>query len=203
MDSARDRAARAHTAPARPQHFQHGDGLIVVDVQRDFLPGGKLAVPDGDAVVAPLNAYIRAFRSEGLPIVFTRDWHPADHCSFSRAGGPWPAHCVQGTNGAAFASGLDITPADRIVSKGTVATAEAYSAFSGTTLSSQLRELGIRRVFVGGLATDYCVLETVKDARALGFEAGVLRDAIRAVDVRPGDADRALEEMQHLGATLL
>jgi nicotinamidase/pyrazinamidase len=169
-------------------------------VQRDFLSGGSLAVPDGDAVIGPLNAYIRAFDVRGLPIVFTRDWHPADHCSFATVGGPWPAHCVQGTAGATWAEGLDVTPDDPIVSKGTDPSAEAYSAFSGTNLSLLLQGLGVHRVFVGGLATDYCVLHTVSDARAHGLDVVVLQDAVRAVNVQPDDGPQALAQMQARGA---
>jgi nicotinamidase/pyrazinamidase len=174
--------------------------LIVVDVQRDFLPGGSLAVPDGDAVIAPLNAYIGAFDARDLPIVFTRDWHPANHCSFKVAGGSWPVHCVQETSGASWAEDLDVTPADQIISKGADPSREAYSAFSGTTLLSLLRELGVHRVFVGGLATDYCVCATVCDARTHGFDVVVLADAIRAVNVQPDDEVHAMQEMEARGA---
>lgn len=189
------------TPLARQLGLRHSDALLVVDVQRDFLPGGSLAVPDGDAVIGPLNAYIRAFDTRGLPIFFTRDWHPANHCSFAIRGGPWPVHCVQGTPGAAWAEGLDVTAADQIVSKATQATAEAYSAFSGTNLLSLLQDLGVHRVFVGGLATDYCVLQTASDARVHGFDVVVLKDAIRGVNVQPDDEARALNQMQARGAT--
>jgi nicotinamidase/pyrazinamidase len=185
---------------ARQLRLRKGDALLVVDVQRDFLPGGNLAVPDGGAVVEPLNGYIRAFDARDLPIVFSRDWHPANHCSFTNAGGRWPPHCIQGSPGAAWAEGLDVTPADRIISKGTDPLAEAYSAFSGTTLLSLLHELGIHRVFVGGLATDYCVFATVCDARDSGLEVVVLADAIRAVNVQPDDEARALRQMEAHGA---
>lgn len=189
------------TSP-RQLRLRHGDALIVVDVQRDFLPGGNLPVPDGDAVIEPLNAYIRAFDARDLPIVFSRDWHPADHCSFATAGGRWPVHCVQGTPGAAWAEGLDVTPTDQIISKGTDPSAEAYSAISGTILLSLLHELGVHRVFVGGLATDYCVRATVCDARDQGFDAVVLSDAVRAVNVEPDDEMRALRQMEARGAKL-
>jgi nicotinamidase/pyrazinamidase len=189
------------TQLARQLGLRHGDALIVVDVQRDFLPGGSLAVPDGDAVIGPLNAFIRAFDTRGLPILFTRDWHPANHCSFVTVGGRWPVHCVQETSGASWAEGLDVTAADQIVSKATDPSAEAYSAFSGTNLLSLLQDLGAHRVFVGGLATDYCVLETVSDARAHGLEVVVLKDAIRAVNAQPDDEARALHQMQARGAT--
>jgi nicotinamidase/pyrazinamidase len=193
---------KAASQLARQLHLRSADALLVVDVQRDFLPGGSLAVPDSAAVIAPLNAYIRAFDTRGLPIFFARDWHPADHCSFARQGGRWPVHCVQGTPGAAFAEGLDVRPADPIISKGTDATAEAYSAFSGTKLSSLLQDLDVRRVFVGGLATDYCVLETVADARAQGLDVVVLEDAIRAVNAQPGDERHALQQILARGAAM-
>ncbi len=188
---------------ARQLSLRRGDALIVVDVQRDFLPGGHLPVPDGEAVIEPLNAYIRAFDARDLPIVFTRDWHPIDHCSFTNAGGRWPAHCVQETPGAAFAAGLNITPADQIISKGTDPHAEAYSAFAGIALLSLLHDLNVHRVYVGGLATDYCVCATVCDARANGLDVVVLCDAIRAVNAQPGDEARAFLQMEACGARLL
>jgi nicotinamidase/pyrazinamidase len=190
------------TRLARQLGLRRGDALLVVDVQRDFLPGGSLAVIGGNAVIEPLNEYIRAFETRELPIFFTRDWHPANHCSFSNAGGRWPVHCVPGTTGAAFGQGLDVTSADQIISKGTDPSAEAYSAFSGTNLASLLQDLGVHRVFIGGLATDYCVLETASDARTRGLDVMVLQDAIRAVNAQAGDEARALQRMQGLGATL-
>ncbi len=179
-----------------------GDALVVVDVQNDFLPGGALAVPDGDAVIPVLNAWIGRFRAEGLPVFATRDWHPPDHCSFAAQGGPWPPHCVAESPGAGFAAGLAL-PADAIlISKATRPEAEALSGFSGTDLADRLRALGVGRVFVGGLATDYCVRETVLDAIAAGFAVVVLTEAVRAVDVHRGDGARALDEMRRAGAEL-
>ena len=177
-----------------------GDGLIVVDVQNDFLPGGSLAVAGGDEVVAPLNAYIAAFVRAGLPIFATRDWHPPDHCSFRTRGGPWPPHCVVGSEGARFAPGLALPPSAVVVSKDTLPEQDTYSGFQGGDLDASLREAGVRRVFVGGLATDYCVFHTVKDALERGYAAVLLTDAIRAVNVRPDDGRRAEEEMLRLGA---
>ncbi len=177
-----------------------GDALIIVDVQNDFLPGGGLAVPDGDAVVPVLNAVIGEFERRGLPIFATRDWHPANHCSFRAQGGPWPPHCVAESSGAAFAPALRLPVAATIVSKATTADKDAYSGFSGTELDRLLRAAGVRRVFVGGLATDYCVLNTVRDARACGYDVVLLLGAIRAVDVNPGDGNRAIAEMKQLGA---
>ena len=178
-----------------------GDALLVVDVQRDFLPGGALGVADGDRVLAPINHAIALFA--GRPVFLTRDWHPPGHCSFREQGGPWPPHCVAGTRGAEFADELRL-PADvQVVSKATQVERDAYSAFGGTDLERRLRDAQVRRVFIGGLATDYCVLHTVADARAAGFDAVVLRDAIAAVDVRPGDGERAITRMRELGARVV
>lgn len=187
---------------ARGLSLVPGDALIVVDVQRDFLPGGALGVPQGDQVVPVLNRYIALFGQAGLPVVFTRDWHPADHCSFRAQGGPWPPHCVAASEGAAFASGLDVPAAATVISKATTAEVDAYSGFQNTGLADWLRRHGCRRLFIGGLATDYCVLATVRDALAEGFAAVLLRDAARPVEVQPGDGARAEREMASAGAAL-
>lgn len=176
------------------------DALIAVDVQRDFLPGGSLAVPDGHEVVPVLNAYIRRFQQEGLPVVATRDWHPRDHCSFETQGGIWPPHCVRDSEGAAFADGLELPEDVIVISKATRSDADAYSGLDGTDLESQLRERGVKRLFVGGLATDYCVLATVTDGLKAGFEVVLLRDAVRAVGVQPADEADALAAMRAAGA---
>lgn len=180
-----------------------GDALLLVDVQNDFLPGGSLAVPGGDAVIGPLNHCIAQFTRAGLPVFATRDWHPPQHCSFREQGGPWPPHCIAGTPGAAFAADLHLPPDAVVVAKATTAEQDAYSGFEGTELAARLREVDVRRLFVGGLATDYCVLNTVRDALAEGFAVMLLRDAIRAVDVQPGDGERAIAEMRSLGARLV
>ncbi|TAM46648.1 MAG: nicotinamidase [Gammaproteobacteria bacterium] len=177
-----------------------GDALIVVDVQNDFLPGGTLAVPDGDAVVPVLNRYAAAFAAGQFPIYATRDWHPTNHCSFKARGGPWPPHCVANSNGAAFAPGLKLPAQTVVISKATTADKDAYSGFEGTDLDARLRAQGVKRVFVGGLATDYCVLNTVRDARKLGYDVLLLTDAIRAVNLKPEDGQRAKDEMRRLGA---
>jgi nicotinamidase/pyrazinamidase len=179
-----------------------GDALIVVDVQKDFLPGGALGVPSGDDVIAPLNRVITAFERARQPIFYSRDWHPADHCSFRAQGGLWPPHCIAGSAGAAFAKSLRVPPAAIVISKATTPERDAYSAFQGTTLAALLRAAGVTRVFVGGLATDYCVKATVLDARREGFDVRVLADAVRAVEVEPGDGARALQEMRQSGAQL-
>jgi nicotinamidase/pyrazinamidase len=179
---------------------QPGDVLLVTDIQNDFLLGGSLAVAGGDEVVPVLNRYVAAFVARGLPVYATRDWHPEGHCSFHAQGGPWPVHCVAGTHGAAFAATLTLPPDTTVISKATSQDQEAYSSFQGTDLDSRLRAAGIRRLFIGGLTTDYCVLSTARDARQLGYEVFVLTDAIRAVDVQPGDGQRAEAEMAGLGA---
>jgi nicotinamidase/pyrazinamidase len=171
------------------------DALIVVDVQRDFCPGGALPVPEGDRVVPVINRLLDwPWRA-----VATRDWHPADHCSFRSQGGIWPPHCVAGTPGAEFHPDLRADRFGDVISKATTATAEAYSGFQGTDLAARLRRAGIQRVFVTGLATDYCVKATALDARRAGLEVVLLSDAIRGVEVRPGDCAAAVTEMQAAG----
>lgn len=180
-----------------------GDALVLVDVQRDFLPGGALGVPDGDAVIPVLNRWIRAFEKQGCPIFATRDWHPADHCSFEAQGGIWPPHCIADTPGAEFDTRLELPESAHVISKATGVDRDAYSGFQGTDLAELLRARGVRRVFIGGLATDYCVLHTVLDALTSGFEAHVICDGIRAVNVQAGDGAAALERMRESGARLL
>ncbi len=172
------------------------DALIVVDVQNDFCPGGALPVPQGDQVVPAIN---RTLDLAGWLTIATRDWHPQDHCSFKPQGGIWPVHCVAGTRGAAFHPGLDAIKLRQLISKATTKSAEAYSGFQGTELGALLKGQGVRRVFVCGLATDYCVKATALDARKAGFEVVVLEDAIRGVEVQPGDCARAMQEMAAAG----
>ncbi len=186
--------------PQRDLSLQADDALIVVDVQNDFLPGGSLAVAQGDEVVPLLNEYIRRFASKHLPIFATRDWHPAKHCSFHERGGPWPAHCIGGSEGAQFAPGLSLPAEARVISKGQQIEPDAYSGFEGTDLAAQLREAGVRRVFIGGLATDYCVFNTVKDSLKEGLATVLLLDAVRPVDIRIGDGEAAIAEMLKVGA---
>lgn len=191
-----------------------GDVLLVVDVQRDFLPGGPLAVPDGDAVVAPINRLGTLFPH----VLLTQDWHPAGHVSFA-ASHPgrapfeqvelpygrqvlWPTHCVQGSDGAGFAPGLDLPRAELVVRKGFRPGVDSYSAFTEadrrtpTGLAGFLRERGLRRLFLAGLATDFCVAWSAMDAAAAGFEAHVIEDACRAIDMGGslGNAWRAMGE---------
>jgi nicotinamidase/pyrazinamidase len=183
--------------------LRYGDALLVVHVQNDFVEGGALAVAGGREVVAPLNCYIRVFQGKKLPIIATRDWHPSNHCSFKDQGGPWPPHCVQGTYGAEFVADLMLPCDVTVVSSATQAHKEAYSSFEDTDLYRHLRDIGAVRLFVGGLATDYCVLATVKDGLALRFEVFLLSDAVRAVNVHPEDGALAQAEMERLGAVPL
>lgn len=183
-------ANTAQGDPAVPE-----TALIAVDVQHDFLPGGALGVPGGDAVVEPL---VRAARAAGL-VVKTRDAHTPDHCSFTEQGGIWPVHCVAGSHGAELHPAIAALDGP-LVDKGTTQGADAYSGFDGTQLTELLREAGVKHVVVGGLATDYCVKATVLDALHAGFEATVLADAVAAVDAEQGDGRRALDEMAAAGA---
>ncbi len=177
-----------------------GDALVIIDVQNDFLPGGALPVPAGDEVVAPLNGWLAIFAARALPVFATRDCHPPDHCSFRAQGGPWPRHCVKGSPGADFPIALRLPPVARIIDKPDCADRETYSAFTGTALEAELRAAGVTRLWVGGLATDYCVLNTVLDALRLGFRVLLLVEALRAVDAEPGDGDRAMARMTAEGA---
>lgn len=174
--------------------------LILVDVQRDFCPGGALSVPGGDEVVPILNRYVRKCVPAGAHLYATRDWHPAHHMSFKTQGGAWPPHCIHDTPGAAFHPSLALPEQMEIVSKGTRPDEEAYSGFQGTDLERRLRAGGTRRLLIGGLATDYCVKSTVIDGLKLGFEVVLLEDAVRGVEVQPGDSQRAIEEMVKAGA---
>lgn len=182
--------------------------LVIVDVQNDFCPGGSLPVVEGDAVVPVLNGYAARFAAVGRPIVATRDWHPARTTHFQAYGGVWPPHCVQETPGGAFHPDLRLPPGTRIVSKGMGAEEDAYSGFQarlpdGTGLAGALRAAGVRRVYVGGLATDYCVKATVLDALAQGFAATLLLDASRGVNLQPHDAELAIQAMVDAGAETL
>ncbi|QOY92389.1 isochorismatase family protein [Massilia sp. UMI-21] len=177
-----------------------GDALLIVDMQNDFLPGGSLAVPRGDLVVAPVNALVDLYHGRGLPIYASRDWHPEDHCSFSGQGGPWPPHCVAHSPGAAFSAALRLPDEAIVISKAGSATEDAYSAFGGTGLARAMLADGIVRLAVCGLATDYCVLNTVLDGIEAGFEVLLVLEATRAVELAPGDGDRAITRMLARGA---
>ncbi len=179
-----------------------GDAVIVVDVQNDFCPGGKLAVPEGDAVVPVLNRWTATAHERGAVIVASRDWHPADHVSFHHQGGTWPVHCLQGTPGAAYHPELSLPEGTWEILKGSDPDKDQYSAFDGTGLATRLHNAGVNRVWIGGLALDVCVRATVLDAIAAGLEAHLLRDATRAVNQQPDDGRRAAREMEDAGAIL-
>ncbi|HMG74572.1 MAG TPA: nicotinamidase [Pyrinomonadaceae bacterium] len=177
--------------------------LIVVDVQNDFCPGGSLAVANGDEVVVPLNELMKEFLDRGEPVFKTRDWHPPTAKHFAAYGGIWPVHCVRNTPGAEFHPGLFDDPRITIISKGIDESADGYSGFDGTNLAQILRDQGVNEVWVGGLATDYCVKHTVLDAVQQGFEVKALADAMRAVNVNPTDGEKAIEEMRNAGAEIV
>jgi nicotinamidase/pyrazinamidase len=180
--------------------------LLLVDVQNDFCPGGTLPVPGGDRVIPALNRAIDRFTADGRPVYASRDWHPPDTRHFLAAGGPWPSHCVADSIGAQFHPDLRLPPPATIVSKGADRTDDGYSAFEGVTgagrtLAEHLRMHGISTLYVGGLATDYCVRASVLDARRAGLRVAVLTDGIAGIG--PDDTERALEEMREAGATLV
>ncbi|MBM4123506.1 MAG: nicotinamidase [Nitrospira sp.] len=174
--------------------------LLVTDIQHDFCPGGALAVPGGDAIVPLVNRYIQFFHQKSCPVIASRDWHPAGHSSFKEQGGPWPTHCVQGSWGARFHPSLALPPGCLIISKATDPKQEAYSAFEGTPLAERLRDLGTDTLYITGIATDYCIKNTVLDACRLGLRVVVLDDAIKGIDALPGDCERAVEAMKKAGA---
>lgn len=177
-----------------------GDALLIVDVQWDFLLGGALSVPEGDAVIPVLNRCIKEFVRRGLPVFVTRDWHPINHCSFRSQGGAWPEHCVAGTPGAEMPASLELPADAEMMSKASTPEKEDYSGFQGTDLLSRLRARGCGRVLVGGLATEYCIKWTALDALSNDLAVVVLEDAIRALEAQPGDGARALAEMIARGA---
>ena len=176
------------------------DALLLADIQNDFLPGGGLGISGGDAIIPILSNYVRLFQTHSLPIFLTRDWHPPDHCSFKAQGGPWPVHCVAGSSGSLPPSSFVTPPSAVIIYKAIDREQEAYSAFHHPARDRHLRALNVHRLFIGGLATDYCVLNSVKDARMRGYDICLLVDGIKAVNREPEDGRRAEEEMIRLGA---
>ncbi|WP_224962298.1 nicotinamidase [Geomonas subterranea] len=185
--------------------MQRRAALLVIDVQLDFCPGGALPVPDGDQVVLPLNHYLELFTMRSVPVFASRDWHPEQSKHFKAQGGIWPPHCVQGSPGADFHPGLRLPEGTIVISKGMSCWDNGYSAMQGVTengtpFAMLLRRMDLDRLYVGGLATDYCVKESVLEALKEGFAVTVLTDAIRGVDVNPGDSERALREMLDAGA---
>ncbi len=190
-----------HTSMAAPS----SPALVIVDVQHDFCPGGALPVREGDQVVPVLRRAAQRFAAFGWPVYASRDWHPADSTHFAGQGGTWPVHCVQGTEGARLREDLELPTSAMIVTKGRTRHDDGYSGIVGEvsgrgSLLEDLQARHVTHLYVGGLATDYCVKYTVLDALAQGFGVTLLTDAIRAVDVEPGDGDRALHEMVAAGA---
>ena len=181
--------------------------LVIVDVQNDFCPGGALGVQDGDRILPVLNKYIEKFAQAGMPIFFTRDWHPTRTTHFNTDGGSWPRHCVQGSKGAEFHPDLQLGSHAAVLSKGMAVDEDSYSGFEavdsrGLSLGEVLRQSGIDRIYVGGLATDYCVKQTVLDGLAQGFQVVLLRDGVAGVNLQPEDSDRAIEDMVKAGITV-
>jgi nicotinamidase/pyrazinamidase len=179
------------------------DGLIVVDIQRDFCPGGALPVPQGDTIIDVVNRIIQVAEQSQSTIVYTRDWHPENHLSFKEFGGIWPPHCVQWTPGAEFHPSLYLSEKGIIVSKGTHPEFEAYSGFQGTQLHEILQSRKINRLFIVGLATDYCVKETALDALRYKYETYVVEDAVRGVNVHPEDSEKALQTIMENGGKII
>jgi nicotinamidase/pyrazinamidase len=176
--------------------------LLVVDVQNDFCPGGTLAVPRGEEVIPPLNKLIDEFLERGDPVYLSRDWHPPLTKHFVAYGGTWPEHCVQNTKGAEFHPELRNDSRIKVISKG-VGDADGYSAFDETDLAAELRKENVEEVVVGGLATDYCVKNTVLDAVKHGFKVKAVENAMRPVELQPGDGEKAIQEMRAAGAEIV
>jgi len=178
--------------------------LVIVDMQNDFCPGGALAVAGGDEIVPVINGYMALFRGKGLPIIASRDWHPRETKHFEKYGGYWPEHCVQGSFGAMFRAGLLLPPDTPVFSKGMDPDRDDYSALQARNDAGTLTEFfikeGVQALYICGVATDYCVLQTALEGLQLGFSVTVLVDAVRGVDLRQGDSERALEELAATGA---
>jgi nicotinamidase/pyrazinamidase len=181
-------------------NITNSDALLITDIQKDFLPGGALPVADGDEIIPVLNEYAKRFEDAKAHVFASRDWHPPNHISFKEQGGPWPTHCVQNTEGAKFSPDLRLPVGTSLISKATDPNHESYSVFDGTNFANELQVHGVTRLFVGGLATDYCVVNTVLDACKLGYGVVVLMDATLGINVKPNDADKAVETMIMAGA---
>ncbi len=177
--------------------LRKGDALLLVDVQIDFCPGGKLPVADGDRVVPVLNRWLAVAAERGIPVYASRDWHPSGHMSFASRGGKWPDHCLQDSEGAAFHPSLEVPQDAVVISKGVRFDKDQYSAFDETGLAERLRQDGIERLWVGGLAQDVCVEATALGARDAGFDVHVLLDATKPITKEGGE--KALESMRNAG----
>jgi nicotinamidase/pyrazinamidase len=188
--------------------FAPGDALLLVDPQNDFCPGGSLGVAEGDQVMPVLSSWAAEAEQAGVPIFVSRDWHPERTTHFKEYGGVWPPHCVQGTFGAEFHPALRLPSSVVVVSKGMGESEDAYSAFQardadGVMLADLLRARGVQRVYVMGLATDYCVRATALGGLEHGLQVNVVRSGCRAVDLQPGDGHAALAAIQTAGGVLL
>jgi len=172
--------------------------LLIIDFQNDFTAGGALAVPEGDRIAGPVKRLAEHFDF----IAATRDWHPPDHASFETQDGPWPVHCVQGTHGADFHPAMEEVDLDAVVDVGQGRNDQGYSGFEKSELARILRESDVDEVYVCGLATDYCVRASAIDACREGFDVTVVEDAVRGVDVNPGDSERAFADMRDAGARI-
>jgi nicotinamidase/pyrazinamidase len=185
------------------------DALIVVDMQNDFMPGGSLEVPNALAIIPNINRYIELFEKSGATTVFTRDWHPENHISFRSRGGPWPPHCIQNTRGAEFHPALNIPKTAIVISKAFKEDEEAYSGFKGVELESSkdlntvLRGRNIKRVFIAGVATEYCVKATALDAIELGYQVFLLTDAVKGINQPPSTENRAVEDLLRRGGVAI
>jgi len=179
------------------------DAFLLVDAQVDFFPGGALPVPDGDAILPVVNTLLAACHVRQIPVIASRDWHPPDHASFITQGGPWPPHCIRGTGGADLHPDLDLPPVLTLVNKATAPDRDAYSGFEGTGLDRDLRQRGIEKILVAGLALDYCVEATCRDAVRQGFKVSLVLPATRAVNIKPGDEKRAVEKLRAAGVIVL
>jgi nicotinamidase/pyrazinamidase len=178
--------------------------LLIVDVQNDFSPGGALGVPEGDKIIPPINKYIKIFSQKKIPIFATRDWHPVKTKHFKDFGGIWPVHCIQNTRGAAFHIELKLPKGVILLYKGMDPKKDSYSSFhaediSGMKFLNILKRLGIREIYIGGLATDYCIKYSAKDALKNGFKVNVLIDAIKGVNLKPKDSENAIKEIVKMG----
>jgi nicotinamidase/pyrazinamidase len=185
----------------RPFEFRRGDALLIVDVQRDFCPGGALPIESGDTVVPIVNDWIARAQEAGIPVFASRDWHPADHMSFKAQGGPWPPHCIKDTSGAAFHPALKLPETATIITKGDRLDREQYSAFHETNLATLLRDSGVRRLFIAGLAQDVCVRATALDARREGLDVHLVASGTRAITAESGA--KALKDMVAAGVTIV
>ncbi len=180
--------------------FRPGDALVIVDVQNDFCPDGALPIEQGNEIVPVLNRWIAAAVARHVPIYVSRDWHPAGHISFKEQGGPWPPHCIQDSQGARFAPGLRLPESVTKITKGVRFDQDQNSIFDATGLACELRLRGIRRLWVGGLAEDVCVLASVLDARRNDFEVVLIQNATRPVTVEGGE--KARQQMHKLGVRI-